>query len=80
MSVKNKGTNSAIGAAGGGLTGGIIALLLTSWLFTKNPLYLGSLILISIVTIALATILVDRYIKVELDRPPSTFNQQANPQ
>jgi DNA-directed RNA polymerase subunit RPC12/RpoP len=77
--VKNKGTNSAIGALGGGLTGGIGALLLISWLFTKNPLYLGLLIPLLIVGVTIATILVERYIKVELDRPPTTFSQQVNP-
>jgi hypothetical protein len=79
VKVKNKGTNSGIGAVGGGLTGGIGALLLISWLFTKNPLYLGLLIPLLIVGVTIAIILVDRYIEVELDRSPTTRNQQVHP-
>lgn len=69
LRVKNKNVNSAIGGAGSGL-GGVLAYFLVILCFqTGNIAYLGLLVPLFAALFLVTSLLVIKYVKVELETP-----------
>ena len=69
LRVKNKNINSLIARVCGGLAIGFVPFLTISWFLTKNVFYLGLEVTLLIIDFLVALLLVDKYVKVELETP-----------
>jgi DNA-directed RNA polymerase subunit RPC12/RpoP len=69
LRVKNKNINSVIAAVGGGLAAGFVPFFTISWALTKNVFYLGLSVTLLIIDFLVALLLIDKYVKVELETP-----------
>ena len=67
LRAKNKTVNSAIGGIFGGLGGGLGAFLAISWFLTGNVLFLGLITILFAMILVIPLLLVDKYVKVELE-------------
>jgi predicted lipid-binding transport protein (Tim44 family) len=67
LRVKNRNVNSVIGGVCGGLGGGLAALFTISGFFAGNVLFLGLDVVLFAIILVIPLLLVDKYVKVELE-------------
>jgi hypothetical protein len=71
--VKNKGVNSTIGGAMGGLGGALAVFFFSLWFTTSNLVYLGCAVASFAMVLLVAWILVE-VVKVALEAPPPSMS------
>jgi len=66
LQVENKNVSSHIGGVGGGVGAALIMLLLFSFHVTGNLVYLGLVVPLFLLLLAVVFLLVDKYVKVKV--------------
>jgi hypothetical protein len=66
LQVENKNVSGRIGGVGGGVGAALIMLLLFSFHMTGNLVYLGMIVPLFLLLLAVVFLLVDKYVKVKV--------------